>query len=173
MNVRKTSAVAALALLLTACSWKPKLKFWEEEYRFEPGPVKVNELRRALVCGTPTEDAVVRLFDDVAALKAWDSDDRLRLARIELPTDKAFVLVEQGLRRTGGYSIELRRNAELNEQGRLRLKADFLEPGPDRIVTQMLTSLCVLVAVEAHPYTRVELVDADDQLRAARDIARD
>ncbi len=171
---RPQRLVLVLAVLsLSACAWVPKLKFWGDNYDFVTGSVDVRELRRALLCGTPTEEAVVRLFDTVEELRAWDDQDNLRLDRVELPADKSFVVLEQGLRRTGGYSVELRRKASVDEQGTLRLQADWLEPLPDRVVTQMMTSLCVLVAVDAQPYRQVEVQDSTEQLKASAIIERD
>lgn len=161
-----------LCLVLGACTAASKLKFWEEAPSFDTGELKVAELRRALLCGTQSEAPVVHLFDSVEALKAWDSGDRLQLDRVELPTDRSFVLLEQGRRQTGGYTVELRKTGEVTETGVLQLQADWLEPAPDRMVTQIITSLCVLAAVAPQPYTRVEVRDSQDQLRASRDISR-
>ncbi len=164
---------AALLASLGACSWMPTLKFWDSGPDVDAGEVKVRELRRSLLCGTPTEAAVVRYFPTLEALTAWDTDNILHLGRIELPTDRAFVLVEQGRRQTGGYSIELRKTAQVDEQGVLRMSAEWLEPGEDRMVTQIITSLCVLASVKPEPYSRVELVDKNGTFRAGVDIAQD
>lgn len=164
---------AALIASLGACSWMPTLKFWDSGPKVAAGEVKVRELRRSLLCGTPTEAAVVRYFPSAEALTAWDSEDILHLDRIELPGDRAFVLVEQGRRQTGGYSIELRKTAEVDEQGILHMSAEWLEPGEDRMVTQIITSLCVLASVKPKPYSRIELVDKNGTFRAGVDIQAD
>ncbi len=158
---------------LAACSWTSKLKFWDGGPDIDVGTVELRELRRALVCDTPTEAAVVRLFDSAEQLRAWDANNMLQLERIELPQDSSFVLLEQGLRNTGGYSVELRERAEVDEQGTLKLTAEWIEPGADRIVTQIMTSLCVLAAVEPALYPRVELYDKNGTFRAGTDIERD
>ena len=149
------------------------LKFWGNDFDFPNRQLEVRELRRALLCGTPTEDPVVRLFDSAQELTAWDTDNTLQLDRIELPEDRSFVLLEQGLRRTSGYSVELAKTAQVNKQGTLTLEAEWLEPGPDRMVAQMLTSLCVLAAVESMPYKRVEVLDSSGELRAVETRERD
>jgi hypothetical protein len=173
MTHRQRLILVVSAMSLAACAWMPEVKFWDKGYDFVPASVKVWELRRALLCGTPTEDAVVRLFDSAEALQAWDADDMLQLQRIELPAEKAFVLLEQGLRSTGGYSVEMNRVAQLDDQGVLTLQAEWLEPAPDRMVTQMMTSLCVLAAVDAVPYARVEVRDANAHLKAFFNPQRD
>ncbi len=159
-----------LILALSGCSWN--WKFWDSKPSFESQSLRVHELRRALICGTPTEDSVIRLFDSAAALRAWDGSERLHLETLELPAERAFVLIEQGLRRTGGYSIELRPKASLSESGTLTIQADWLEPQPDRMLTQILTSLCVLSAVPARPYLRVEVGDQAGQIRAFQVVER-
>ncbi len=173
MPLRQVFCLILSVLFLGACAWRPSIKFWEKAYEYPQGEYPVEELRRALLCGTPTENAVIRLFDSAAELTAWDSENALHLQRLKLPPEQAFVLVEQGLRRTGGYSIELGKTAELDAQGTLRLSAEWLQPAADRMVTQIMTSLCVLAAVPALPYRRVEVLDAEGRLQAFRDIPRE
>lgn len=173
MQLFRWAAVGLIAITLTGCSWVPEFTLWQPSYDFPAGRLKVEELRRALLCGTPTEEPVVRLFDSATALTAWDANNSLQLERLELPEQRSFILLEQGLRRTGGYSVEIAKSARVDAQGVLRFKAEWLEPKPDRMVTQMMTSLCVLVAVDAMPYTRVEVLDAKDEVRAAASIIRE
>lgn len=173
MRVLKMAAIGLILGGLNACAWVPSMDLFQPSYTFKESRLKVQELRRALLCGTPTEASVVRLFDTAADLVAWDAKDKLQLSRLELPADRSFVLLEQGLRRTGGYSVEIDKQAQLNTQGVLQFKADWLEPAPDRVVTQMVTSLCVLVAVDAMPYNRVEVLDREGKLRASVDLYRE
>lgn len=168
-----TVVVVLVCSALSACSWTSKLKFWDSGPVIAAGKVELHELRRALVCDTPTEAAVVRLFDSAQQLREWDSNNILQLARIELPADSSFVLVEQGKRHTGGYSVELRERARVGEAGVLKLTAEWVEPAADRMLTQIETSLCVLVAVEPALYPRVELYDKNGTFRAGADIQRD
>lgn len=168
--IRLAQALLICAMTgLSACSWK----FWDRGPDVEPGRVNMLELRRALVCGTPTEAAVVRYFDSVEALTQWDSADTLQLGRLDLPTDKDFLLIEQGERKTGGYSLELNENADVDADGVLSLTGEWLEPGQDRMVTQIITSLCVLVAIKPAEYTKVVISDKNGTFRAATDIERD
>ena len=172
MNRLVRPILVVLLCSLAGCAWMPNLKFWDTAPDIAAGSVKVHELRRALLCGTPTEAAVVRLFDSVDALKAWDSDNKLQLDRIELPANRSFVLLEQGLRNTGGYSVELRERGQVDEQGTLKLVAEWIEPGKDRMVTQIVTSLCVLADVNPALYSRVEVVDRNGTFRAGADAQR-
>ncbi len=166
MRARFLPILILATVSLGACSWMPKLKFWGDNFKFPQTTIKVRELRRALLCGTPTEEPVLRLFDSAEQLLAWDTENHLALDRLELPEDRSFVLLEQGLRRTSGYSVELARTAKVSKEGTLSLSAEWLAPGEDRMVAQMLTSLCVLAAVDAMPYRRVEVLDASGALKA-------
>lgn len=172
MNWQGHTLALVLTVALAGCSWVPKVKFWEDAPEVESGKVKLQEVRRALVCGTETDQAAIILFDSLEQLQAWDSEDALKLHRLDLPTDRSFVLVEQGLRRTGGYTIELRKQAEVTDQGTLQVHAEFLTPEPGRLTTQMITSLCVLAAVEKRPYRKVQLLDAAGELKAERAVVR-
>lgn len=146
----------------------PNLKFWEPDYDFLPGPVAVEELRRALVCDTPSADSQVQLFDSAQELRASAVGQKLQAPSLDLGAAPArYVVVEQGERRTGGYSLELRPQANLDEEGILTLQADYLEPQADRMRIQIVTSLCVLVELPDEPYSGIVLVDGDGQTRAS------
>lgn len=169
MRVFLRSGLFGLILSLAGCASMsmPNLKFWEPDYEFLPGPVAVEELRRALVCDTPSADSRVQVFDSAEALRASSVGQKLQAPSLDLgPEPASYVVVEQGERRTGGYSLELRPQASLNEEGVVTLQADYLEPLPDRMRIQIVTSLCVLVELPNEPYTGVVLVDGDGQTRA-------
>lgn len=162
--------IPALSLLLGGCA---SMKFWDPPYDFPAGTVELKELRRALVCDTPTEQARVRAFDSAAALLADPLGASLQAADLSLPADSSYVVVELGQRRTGGYSLEPRSKAELDETGRLQVQADWIEPAADRMRIQILTSLCVLLQAPAMPYNRVELLDTTGAVRAFWDRSPD
>ena len=152
-------------LFLAACSTLQPLMFWDR-YEFKNETFELVELRRALVCETPTEASRLQVFDSAEALLASPLALSLQVAALELPEQASFAVIEQGQRRTGGYSIELRPQAKVNEEGQLTLEADWLEPAPDRMQIQILTSLCVLVQLPPQPYERAELQDGDGNARA-------
>ncbi len=155
------------ALLLGGCATMKPLMFWQGGYEFKSESLEVNELRRALVCETPTEASRIQVFDDALALLASPIAASLQVDQLNnLRAQATYVVIEQGQRRTGGYSLELRPKAAVDEQGLLTLDADWIEPAPDRMQIQILTSLCVLVQLPAKPYNRVELKDGKGNTRA-------
>ncbi len=154
-------------LLLGGCATMQPLMFWQGGYEFQSETLKVKELRRALVCDTPTEASRLQVFDDALALLASPVAASLQAGQLEdLDAQASYIVVEQGQRRTGGYSLELRPQAMVDEEGLLTLNADWIEPAPDRMQIQILTSLCVLVQLPAQPYNSVELKDGKGNTRA-------
>ncbi len=154
-------------LLLGGCATMQPLMFWQGGYEFQSETLKVKELRRALVCDTPTEASRLQVFDDALALLASPVAASLQAEQLEdLDAQASYIVVEQGQRRTGGYSLELRPQAMVDEEGLLTLNADWIEPAPDRMQIQILTSLCVLVQLPAQPYNSVELKDGKGNTRA-------
>ena len=144
--------VPCVAVGLTACASMSNMKFWEQGYEFQAGTLPVAELRRALVCDTPTEDADVTLFDAGDALRSSPLGSSLEAGSLDLVPSSSYLVVEQGQRRTGGYSIEMLPEATLTDEGVLKLTGTWLEPGADRMTIQILTSVCVLLEVPAQPY---------------------
>lgn len=166
-------ALVLIVAAVSGCASMPSVKFWPSGPEFEAHEVDVQELRRALLCGTETEDAQVTLFDDLASLQAWPGVADLQLERVTLPADAAFVLVEQGQRTTSGYTIELASTASVTDAGTLELKAEFVEPSPDRITAEITTTLCVLASIPREPFLEVTVTDGAGVIRARQSIGRD
>lgn len=155
-----------LILLLGGCSTLKPLMFWSG-YDFQADTLELTELRRALVCDTPTEVPRLQVFDNLEALQASPVADALQVDRLaELDPLASYVVIEQGQRRTGGYSIEMRPGATVTEEGVLTLSADWIEPSADRMQIQILTSLCVLARLPGQPYEQVRLLDLGGNERA-------
>lgn len=155
------------ALLLGGCTTLQPLMFWQGGYDFESEALEVDEIRRALVCETPTEASRLQVYDSAQALLAAPVAASLQVEQLsDLAEQASYIVIEQGQRRTGGYSLELRPKAKVDEEGQLTLDADWIEPAPDRMQIQILTSLCVLVQLPAKPYTQVQLKDGKGNTRA-------
>lgn len=157
--------VAALlcASLVTGCAmFKPK--------PIEPEDLFVSELRRSVDCGTSSREARLQYFADAEAYTRWQATQSERASLLpddELPADKALLLVEMGQRSTGGYYLKVGESAYLDRDRMLWLRGEWTSPGPDRMVTQMITSPCVLVAVPQRPYQGFRISDQDEELRAS------
>ncbi|HEX4896183.1 MAG TPA: protease complex subunit PrcB family protein [Solimonas sp.] len=146
------------AVLLSGCSL---LDGWVD--RGEPR--RVEEISRAGNCGGSGGDAWVKAFPGPEALRAWQGQAGLFMPGMDTLHAGGYVLIGMGQRNSGGYGLAVSREAT-ERDGVLRLQATFLVPSAGRMVTQMITSPCVLVRVPASGWRAVEVVDQDGLLRA-------
>ncbi len=148
-----------LSLLLSACSFKPAKIF--SSYT----QIEVREVGRSLQCNTPTADTAAHLFADAAGVQAWQASRGLSLVVSDALADAPHALVEMGARPTGGYGLAVSRAAVLRGE-LLILTATFISPAPDRFVSQVLTSPCVLVRLPPGRYSTIEVQDQSGAVRA-------
>lgn len=128
--------------------------------------VEVSEVRRSLHCNSESADAGVSLFADLDATRAWETARGLTLIGSQPLPPGPYAVIEMGQRNTGGYGLAVSRLAGRRGDV-LILKATFIAPGPDRMVTQMLTSPCVLVSLPQAYYSAVEVIDQSGVERAS------
>ncbi|KAF0190674.1 MAG: hypothetical protein FD165_2462 [Gammaproteobacteria bacterium] len=76
------------------------------------------------------------------------------------------LLVEMGRRPTGGYRLGLVENSLAVRDGIAQLSVDWQEPGDDDVVTQVVTSPCLLLALPHAGYHEIVVVDQHEQPRA-------
>ncbi len=159
-------AFPAFVLLLCGCAatqdWSmPDVGKWFSR----ENAVAVEEVRRAQVCNSPTDQAAVTLFPDLAAAHAWEASRGVALIGDAPLPDGPYALVEMGTRNTGGYGVAVSRTAGRNGDV-LILKATFIAPAADRMVTEMISSPCVLVSLPQAHYAEIQLIDQDGRRRA-------
>lgn len=132
-------------------------------------PTKVAEVGRAVACGTAGAEARLQLFTDTGAVRLWERSHGVRLNTGFLDAGR-YALVEMGRHSTGGYGIAV--SSEARRSGStLELNATFFTPAPDAMVTQMLTSPCVLVRLPVGDYSQLRLLDQDGRARAELDLS--
>ena len=83
-----------------------------------------------------------------------------------LPEDALLLLVSMGQRSTGGYGLALAREEVVVEDEVAVIELEFTEPGPDDLVTQALTSPCLLLTLPEGGYSVVRVVDQHGHSRA-------
>jgi hypothetical protein len=111
----------------------------------------------------------LQVLADTGAVRLWERSHGVRLNTGFLDAGR-YVLVEMGRHSTGGYGIAV--SSEARRSGStLELNATFFTPAPDAMVTQMLTSPCVLVRLPAGDYTQLRLLDQDSRARAELDLS--
>jgi len=73
--------------------------------------------------------------------------------------------IQMGQKPTGGYGIELAEpHATLND-GEALIRLRWIEPAPGAIVTQILTSPCLVVALPKGAYEKIAITDENGKVR--------
>lgn len=154
-------------ILLTAgaagCAFKPA-KIFSSYTNLE-----VSEVGRSLLCNAGSANTAVYLFSDAAGVEAWQSSRGLNLIPADAPAYSPYAVIEIGDRPTGGHGLAVSRAAVLRGE-LVILSATFVSPAPDRLVTQVLTSPCVLVRLPPGRYGAIEVQDQNGAVRATGTI---
>lgn len=137
--------------------------------------VSVNTLHAGANCGREEAAPAVRYIQEQAELERLFGASRSHLvgsapsAAPQVDFERhAVVLVEMGQKPTGGYRLELGSEAMTVSDGTARLVVNWHEPEEGMLLTQALTSPCLLVQVPQDDYRAVEVVDQDEQVRASQ-----
>ncbi len=130
-----------------------------------PASIEVREVARGGYCNTPGEASRARLLSGAKAVAHWQALRGASLGADALAPDATFVIVEHGMRSTGGYGLLVSPAATLRGEV-VVLRATFSGPPPGAMTTQALSSPCVLVQLPGGRYTGVEVQDAAGTLRA-------
>ena len=155
-------AAALLPCLLGACASLSAML---------PGsaPIEVTEVRRLVSCNSDGPQMRLTLLADREAVRAWQHGHNVDLIGVDpLPAAGAYVLVEMGVRMSGGYGLAISRRAEIDGHV-IKLSASLLTPDAGQATTQMVTSPCVLVALPQGTYHGAELRDPAGNLLARAD----
>ena len=76
------------------------------------------------------------------------------------------LLVEMGRKPTAGYNISYIDNSFNVKNSEAEVVVKWIEPGPDAIVAQVITSPCLVLSVPAKGYEDISIVDQDRRIRA-------
>ena len=79
---------------------------------------------------------------------------------------EVVLLIDMGQRRTAGYALTLAHETVKVTGQTAHLRVAWVEPPPEAMVAQVLTSPCVLVKFPRAGLSAVRVVDQDDRLRA-------
>ncbi|MFU8818621.1 MAG: protease complex subunit PrcB family protein [Desulfurivibrio sp.] len=159
MKTLMAVAAAAGGILLAACSTTPG------------GALPTEVLFTGQQCKTSTPDPSVTLIEQQAQLDRFYARlESLGMAPLRAPqldfVHQRAVLIEMGVRSTGGYGLALAAEPAFLRDGKLELHVDWREPSPGLILTQALTSPCLLLKVPAGNYRQVTVLDRQGQVRA-------
>lgn len=150
--------IAALSLLASACGTTGER------------PASIDTLYSGGQCGAAAV-ATVTLIEGQARL----DDFHARIASLEVtphaaPTldfaAQAAILIEMGSRSTGGYGLALAEPTALLRDGELEVIVEWSEPQPGMLLTQAITSPCLLLRVPGADYRRIVVRDRQGNIRA-------
>jgi hypothetical protein len=130
-----------------------------------PASIEVREVARGGYCNTPGEAPRARLLYGAKAVADWQALRNVSLGADALAPEATFVIVEHGMRPTGGYGITVATGARRRGEV-VVLQATFSGPPPGAMTTQALSSPCVLVQLPDGRYTGVEVQDEAGRVRA-------
>lgn len=134
----------------------------------------VETLRAGSHCGTTREEPRLRLITDREQLQELrqamrghvvGDDDNDRVTSPDLD-DNVAVLIEMGQRPTGGYGLELREPHAVLANGTVTVPINWREPAEDAVVTQALTSPCLLLTLPRREFETIKAVDQHGHTRA-------
>ena len=75
------------------------------------------------------------------------------------------VFIQMGQKPTGGYGIELAEPYATLNDGEALIRLRWIEPAPGAIVTQILTSPCLVVALPKGAYEKIAITDENGNVR--------
>jgi PrcB C-terminal len=79
---------------------------------------------------------------------------------------EALVLIEMGRKTTGGYFLRLKSTKARVLDDTAQVELEWREPSPGDLVTQVLTSPCILIALPKDgSYSRVQILDQNGRVR--------
>lgn len=159
--------MALLALLLTAGCPAPRVAETAREQT-----VAVAGVMAGSVCGETAGPGLVWMEsrDDLSrALNQGRPVDPQTLARIDF-SRFAVLGIFMGSRPTGGFRLALANNKAQVQDNTASVRVDWIEPPPGAMVTQMLTSPCLLVRIPRGDYRRIEVQDQHGTVRCRIDV---
>lgn len=128
--------------------------------------VEVNVLYAGMQCGREEADAQASWASNAIELQhLYDKFPQEVVPTIDFDRERV-VLVEMGLRPTLGYRLALVSSKAKVEQGIAEVLLEWIAPGRDMMVGQMLTSPCLLLKLERGPYQQVQFSDQLDVKKA-------
>ena len=136
--------------------------------------IPVETLYSGSNCGGDQEGPRLRVITDHEQFQAerdamfrhvvgGDHADRLAAPDFN---DTIAVLVTMGQRPTGGYRLALREPRAAIDNGTVELPITWQEPDEDAMVTQAITSPCLMVTLPRQDYDTISAVDQDGETRA-------
>lgn len=132
-------------------------------------PVRI--LYQDVLCGGNRPTPSVTLVTDSDQLKRIliESKGRMLGQSPPVPTvdfdAEHVVTIQMGQKPTGGYGIELVEPDATLKDGEALIRLRWIEPAPGSIVTQILTSPCLIVSLPKGAYEKIAITDENGNVR--------
>ena len=132
-------------------------------------PVRI--LYQDVLCGGNRPTPSVTLAADSDQLKRIliESKGRMLGQSPPVPTvdfdAEHVVTIQMGQKPTGGYGIELVEPDATLKDGEALIRLRWIEPAPGSIVTQILTSPCLIVSLPKGAYEKIAITDENGNVR--------
>ena len=132
-------------------------------------PVRI--LAQDVLCGGNRPTPSVTLVTDSDQLKRILIESKGRMLSQSPPTPAVdfnvahVVFIQMGQRPTGGYGIELAEPHATLDDGEALIRLRWIEPAPGAIVTQIVTSPCLIVSLPKGAYESIAITDEGGNLR--------
>ena len=85
-------------------------------------------------------------------------------------SEDLLIQINMGMKRTGGYQLRTMETEDSYENGWVKIQLQWLEPGKDMMLTQAVTSPCIIKAIPRHNYQGIRVIDQNDELKIERPI---
>lgn len=133
-------------------------------------PMRVDKIYADLHCALPHPQTVwVESQKEYQALFGKLRQSHMDAQTINPPvvdwSHDAVILVGMGQKNTGGYLLDLASTHASVNKGILGIVVQWQEPKPGMIVTQALTSPCLLLKIPNSGYRRIEIKDQAGNIR--------
>jgi hypothetical protein len=123
------------------------------------------------LCGGNRPTPSVTLVADSDQLKRILIESKGRMLGQSLPSPAVdfdaehVVTIQMGQKPTGGYGIELAEPDATLRDGEALIRLRWIEPAPGSIVTQILTSPCLIVSLPKGAYEKITITDENGSVR--------
>ena len=156
-RLNRSLAAAAMLIGAAACTHTPPTQ-----------PLDV--LHGTAQCDPAVEAATVQWINDPKTLQsAYQRINQHRVGAPETPTvdfeNSGIVLIEMGQQTTGGYGLDLLKPDMAIDGAVATIDVNWQTPAPGTIVTQALTSPCLMLVVPRGEYRTLRIVDQDGLTR--------
>jgi len=136
------------------------------------GPrIPLRILYQDVLCGGNRPTPSVTLVADSDQLKRILIESKGRMLGQSPPVPavdfdaELVVTIQMGQKPTGGYGIELAEPDATLKDGQALIRLRWAEPAPGSIVTQILTSPCLIVSLPKSAYEKITITDENGNVR--------